>query len=185
LSFQSLNYRLCSVKHPRSRPGRFLPGLIPSSIAALATLTVFSGCSSTTAPATGDLALDLNHPDARVRIRATRGVYDQNRMDLVPKLVENLSDRDEAVRMFTSVGLRKLTGKDFGYNPGGPPEERIASIQRWKEWLHSAGFHGTIFQGTMESPGPSPSFEEKDAPPPGTALKGNSEKESLPGTRDG
>jgi hypothetical protein len=98
-------------------------------------------------------------------------------MDLVPGLVENLSDRDEAVRMFTSIGLRKLTGKDFGYNPSGAPEERFASIERWKEWLHSAGF-----QGTMDSTASPQGSGERDSPPPGTALKDASAKESAPGT---
>lgn len=114
-----------------------------------------------------------------MRILAARGAVVQNRLDLIPKLVENLADRDEAVRMFTSIGLRKLTGKDFGYNPSSAPEERLASIKRWEEWVGSSGCQKHMEPNTPQSPG------EGSLPPPGTALKGGSAQEPLPGARDG
>ena len=54
---------------------------------------------------------------------------------LLPELVDALEDRDPAVRMFASVALRKLTGKDFGFKPHGSPAEREEAIRQWRVWI--------------------------------------------------
>jgi hypothetical protein len=93
------------------------------------------GCAPTLAPATGDLRLDLQHDDPRIRIDATRAAVSESRIELAGILVANLSHADDAVRLFSSVALRKLTGHDFGYKPHGTPGEREAAIARWRKWL--------------------------------------------------
>jgi hypothetical protein len=56
-------------------------------------------------------------------------------MDLLPLLVHNLMDPDDAVRLFTAAALRKLTGLDFGYKPHGTEADRRAAVDRWNVWL--------------------------------------------------
>lgn len=57
-----------------------------------------------------------------------------------PLLVEGLSDPDEQVRLTAARGLRELTGETFGYWPGkSTEEERLAAIEKWKEWLAREG----------------------------------------------
>jgi hypothetical protein len=93
------------------------------------------GCASTSAPATGDLRLDLQHGDPRIRIEAALRAVVEKRLEVVGELINNLSDRDGAVRMFSSVALRKLTGRDFGYLPHGTESERAGALARWRAWF--------------------------------------------------
>jgi len=96
--------------------------------------TLAPGCSSTLEPPSGDPALDLVHADPRLRSRAARAAVDLERMDLIPSLIERLGDRDEAVRFFCSLALRRLSGEDFGFLPHGTLIERQQAIARWRRW---------------------------------------------------
>jgi hypothetical protein len=98
-----------------------------------------SGCASTNAPATGNLVVDLKHQDPRVRIDAAMRTVAEKRLELAAELVDNLSDRDGAVRLFSAAALRKLTGQDFAYKPHGTPEEQRIAIERWRLWLAEEG----------------------------------------------
>jgi hypothetical protein len=70
-----------------------------------------------------------------VRALAAKAAVESGRKDLLPLLVENLADHDAAVRMFSAIALRKLTGKDLGYDPSDPPFRREEAILAWREWL--------------------------------------------------
>lgn len=94
-----------------------------------------AGCASSLTPATGDLSIDLRHQDPRIRIDAAIKAVAEQRLELAAQLVENLSDRDGAVRMFSAAALRKLTGRDFGYKPHGTIVEREEAVGRWRTWL--------------------------------------------------
>ncbi len=100
-----------------------------------------SGCSSTTVPATGDIAQDLKHVDPRFRILAVRAAAEEARIDLLDRVAENLSDSDPAVRMFTSVALRKLTGQEIDFKPHGTVAEREEGIARWVKWIEGTKTH--------------------------------------------
>ena len=111
-----------------------------------------SGCSSTTVPATGILEVDLRHEDPRVRISAAGEAVAKNRVDLVPRLIQNLLDGDGAVRMFTAVALRKLTGQDFDYKAHGTESEREEAIRRWEAWAKAQGEEpGAVSSGSAGS----------------------------------
>lgn len=103
----------------------------------IALAAVLVGCSSTSEPSTGDIALDLRHVDPRYRAHAARRAVDENRADLVPDLVKVLADDDGAVRMWAGIALRKLTGQDFDFKPYAGAPERDESIQRWEAWLRA------------------------------------------------
>jgi hypothetical protein len=84
-------------------------------------------------------------------------------MDLVDMLIENLGDRDESVRFFTSIALSRLTGRDFGYLSYGDAAERSDAIGRWRAWR--ANSRGPAPAGpppSLRSPSPAAA----DAPSP-------------------
>jgi len=110
-----------------------------------ATVAAGPGCSSTSVPATGNILLDLKHEDPRVRIAAAERAVAENRIDLAAELVENLSDPDGAVRFFTAISLRKLTGQDFGYKAYGTAQECAESIEAWNLWM-STGWCDAPFE---------------------------------------
>ncbi len=96
-------------------------------------------CRAPALQVTGDPEADLANSDPRVRIAAALQVVEEGRRDLAYRLVENLSDRDEAVRFYTSIAVRKVTGMDFGFKAYDDIAERARAIQRWQEWLESIG----------------------------------------------
>ncbi len=124
--------------HPSSRSG-----LVLCSFCGLAgfLLAGLAGCSSTTVPATGDIAQDLKHVDPRFRILAVRAAAEEARVDLLDLVVENLSDTDPAVRMFTCVALRKLTGQEIDFKPHGTAAEREEGLARWVKWIEGTKTH--------------------------------------------
>ncbi len=119
-------------------------------------LAVVPGCSSTNDPATGDLKLDLQHRDPRIRVDATRQAVDEKRLELIYLLIDNLSHRDDAVRFYTAIAIRKLSGQDLGYLPYATPEERDAAVIRWKEWAAKnapkTSEHSVVHAQTNEGP---------------------------------
>ncbi len=97
-------------------------------------LAALMGCSATSDPATGDLELDLRHRDPRVRMEASYQAAAAGRMDLMGALIENLEDRDESVRFFAGIALKRMTGQDFGYRSFGNLAARKSAIEKWRRW---------------------------------------------------
>ena len=52
----------------------------------------------------------------------------------VPDLIERLTDDEEAVARAAKAGLKSLTGKDFGPQPGATRAERQKAADAWKRW---------------------------------------------------
>ena len=113
---------------------KFIPAAVLAAAAALP-----AGCSSTSEPASGDLRLDLRHKDPRIRMDAAYRAASEARLDLLDLLVLNLSDRDESVRFFTGIALKKLADRDFGYRSHGSLLSREEAIGRWRRWIESRG----------------------------------------------
>jgi hypothetical protein len=131
------------------------------------------GCSSTLEPPSGDPRLDLRHKDPRIRVLAAKETVLQNRRDLIPLLIENLSDRDGAVRLYAATALHKLTGKRFGYLPFGTPAERQAAVEAWREWYQETVAPPPAPPPASPSPGGTPPPAEA-APAPGAGEGGGS-----------
>jgi HEAT repeat protein len=53
----------------------------------------------------------------------------------LPLLVERLEDPAADVRFFAIAALRRMTGQTLGYHYYDKPEERLAAVQRWRQWL--------------------------------------------------
>ena len=116
------------------RPGRLT---VRFRLAAWLPILLLLASCSTLEPSTGNLEQDLRHRDPRLRVLAARSVVNEERTDLIPLLVDNLSDRDSSVRFWTAIALRKLTGQNFGFKSHAPTGERRRAIQRWQEWAGS------------------------------------------------
>lgn len=120
---------------------------------------VLIGCSSTLDPPSGNVYQDLKHRDPRIRVLAAREAVLAGQLDAVPLLIDNLSDRDGAVRLYTVIALKKLSGRKFGYLPHATPVEREEAISRWRTWAadnlpdarHSRPESG---KGVVETPVP-------------------------------
>lgn len=76
----------------------------------------------------------MTHPAAITRARSVglgRGLPDSQ---VIPTLIAKLDDPDPVVRLSSHEELRRRSGKDFGYLPWAPPEERAKSIAQWRGW---------------------------------------------------
>ena len=77
----------------------------------------------------------VENPAPLVRARAVGLGRRQADSQLIPALVDRLSDSDPVVRLAAHEELRKRTGRDFGYVPWASPEERAGAIEQWKAFV--------------------------------------------------
>lgn len=76
----------------------------------------------------------LEDANAEIRRSAIRVGVDKD-IELVPAILDRLTDRDPAVRAEARAALRKLgKGDDFGPMPGASPAEQREAQKRWKDW---------------------------------------------------
>ena len=119
----------------------------PGSLLRLAAATplLLSACGSTN-PRAVQPETDLHHPSATRRLEAVATVTNSRDMGHVPALIEMLEDPDAGVRMTAGQSLKDLTGRDTGYRPYGPPEERARQAAEWRAWWASrrTGTAGTV-----------------------------------------
>ena len=67
------------------------------------------------------------------RAAAIVQVYEARDRNAVQKLVNLLDDSSSAVRLYTILALRGLTGEDFGYRYYDNEVARAASVRRWRD----------------------------------------------------
>ena len=97
-------------------------------LAVGSTVALVGGCFS---PDPKSLTSD-SPPSA---IPAIKDAADQNDRKAIPRLVQDLSDQDSAIRFAAITALRRMTGEDFGYRYYESESERGPAITRWNEWL--------------------------------------------------
>lgn len=76
-----------------------------------------------------------------MRIAAIHDAAQSGDRELLPLLVERLSDANDEARLFAFIALRKRTGKTFGYRYYDSREDRQEAIERWREYLRKNGLH--------------------------------------------
>lgn len=89
----------------------------------------------TCAPPAGDLIQRLEHKDPLRRIRAIAEITRTEQKELVPNLVDRLSDDDAAVRFAAMFALQELTGTRLGYLYSSPLSERMKAVEAWRQYL--------------------------------------------------
>jgi hypothetical protein len=77
----------------------------------------------------------LTDPDPSVKIPAMELAVKQDDRSAIPILIKNLENDDPAVRFYANDALRKLTGRDFGFQYYADEEVREPAIARWQTWL--------------------------------------------------
>jgi HEAT repeats len=102
----------------------------------------------------------VQSPAPLVRARAVGLGRRQADSQVMPALVNRLSDSDPVVRLAAHEELRKRTGRDFGYVPWASPEERAGAIEQWRTFVGQ----GRGSPDRMARPLPSPSPQSKTLP---------------------
>ncbi len=97
----------------------------------------------------------LTDPDQGVRRVAAWSLARTGDISMAVPLIEALKDPDEGVVHEARLGLQLLSRKIEGYGPnaGATPEEKQASIQKWRTWYESVRPLST----TTDSPASAPS----------------------------
>ncbi|MBN1417316.1 MAG: HEAT repeat domain-containing protein [Planctomycetes bacterium] len=124
--------RIGTSEDPRRAAGGSMVLLF---LALMAAGSLASCRSAGNGGSSGNPALDLRDPSFGVRADGAFAAGIEGRRDLLPALVRALEDPSPAVRAWAADSLFELTGERHGYHPYLPPEERAASVARWREWL--------------------------------------------------
>ena len=77
-----------------------------------------------------DVRKCLASADAKVRELVAKAEDEE----AVPELIVMLYSADPAERMLAEEALRRLTGRDFGYQHFAPPWERDEAADAWRRW---------------------------------------------------
>jgi hypothetical protein len=100
----------------------------PSAAILALTLAIPGGCGTV-------VGASFDDPTPQARIEAIERAGASGDRSALPRIVENLSSDDAAVRMAAIGALRRMTGQTLGYRFDAPEVERRAAIGRWKGWL--------------------------------------------------
>ena len=92
-------------------------------------LAVGLGCQAPRGP----VSITSDDPDLKIQA-IQRDVVKKNKAD-IPKMVQELSSEDAALRFYAIQALRRLTNDDFGYRFYEDEDQRQLAIGRWQSWL--------------------------------------------------
>lgn len=96
-------------------------------IACLATQAV--GCSLTS-----EVRPDFDSALPQDRLAAAAEARRSSDPKAIEPLIRMLSSDDPLMRLVASDTLTKITGEDFGYDPGASDAERREAALRWSVW---------------------------------------------------
>ena len=117
--------------------------------------------------AEGTLYERLQDENPTVRAQAAVQAGTQRDRAAIPYLIDRLTDREPAVRMFAILALEKITGERRGYRPVGPDAQQVEAARRWRQWWQ--GEHGPVEEGEEVPdgpPAPAAAGGEGPEPPP-------------------
>ena len=101
-------------------------------------ICVLFGCSD---PLDRQMAIsDLDSPTPTVRVMAIKWAGDNKVTAAVPQLVDYLQNEDKSVRFYAIQALKRITGKDLGYDYKAPAHFRSAAVKRWQGLLDTNEF---------------------------------------------
>lgn len=92
---------------------------------------------------------DMRSSNPYERARAIVQRAEAGDTSAVHQIVGLLEDEDEGVRLYAIVALRKLCGRDYGYNYYDAAPKRAAAVARWREALQA----GEVAVQTEDQPG--------------------------------
>jgi hypothetical protein len=77
----------------------------------------------------------LDSDSAPSAVPAIKDAADADDHKAVPRLIEDLSDNDPAIRFAAITALQKITGQTFDYRYYDHEDARRPAVQRWQQWL--------------------------------------------------
>ena len=81
----------------------------------------------------------LEDSDLFVRMATARALMDLDARPGVPALIETLEDPSGAVREAAMVALRKIAGREFGFEPLASESDRSKRVKAWRDWWKQEG----------------------------------------------
>lgn len=88
--------------------------------------------------------------DKGLRLERARAFVRLGDWTQIVVLVDGLSDEELWTRSWCSQALFESTKQRFGFEPKGPPEEREAAVQRWREWVDSRKVEGILPSAALD-----------------------------------
>ena len=79
--------------------------------------------------------ISLYSDSAPSAIPAIKNAGDAKDRSAIPRLVQDLSDNDPAIRFAAITALQKITGQTFDYRYYDDQDTRRPAVQRWQQWL--------------------------------------------------
>ncbi len=76
----------------------------------------------------------LSDKDIFIRMAAARVLGDLGAPAGVEPLIEALADSESAVREASLDALKRITKRNFEFDPQGPEAERAKRVKQWREW---------------------------------------------------
>ena len=81
----------------------------------------------------------LEDDDLFVRMATARMLEDLQARSAVPALIKALEDEQSAVREAAMGSLRRITGKNFRFDPVASDADRSGKIKAWRSWWQKNG----------------------------------------------
>lgn len=81
----------------------------------------------------------LDDNDLFVRLAAARVLGDLGNINAVPGLIDALEDAEPSVRETAVLSLRRLTKREFGFDPSAREADRERRIREWRKWWERSG----------------------------------------------
>lgn len=79
----------------------------------------------------------LTDPDPELRRAACLACAMKDDKAHVPDLIDRVTDPSDLVVRAARAGLKSLTGKDHGPDPGAPDEKKVEAAAEWRAWYVS------------------------------------------------
>lgn len=86
----------------------------------------------------------LKNPDSLVKVLVLKEMARGGRPDAktLAQVVEELENRDPAVRFYAINALQAITGQTFGYRYYDDETVRQPAVDKWRRWLADQGNGG-------------------------------------------
>ncbi len=125
----------------------------------LLTSTAWLGCAP--AGVSGDFYANIQSDDSQRRIDAIVMASRVKDPNMLPYLVDRLTDPESDVRLFAATALQEITGRSLG-NTIFSPQMRAQEQQRWREWL--AAGRPAVWPAPATAPATAPAATEGGKP---------------------
>lgn len=112
---------------------------MPDRLALILSLVGLTGLCGCLPSQQGPAEADLRANDTPSRVPAIVHAAQTDDDKTLTELVQALSDKDPAVRLFAVRSLQERTGENFGYRYYDPPEKRQAATNQWHAYLNDPG----------------------------------------------